>query len=218
MKFLLRRQCRKLILDKLLFFGLMFCLIAIDIKGASAKDIEIISAGKRYESLRIYKQSESMKNLANQMAAEKLMEQKGIVPLSIFKRRDRLSQFPWESVLRGVMDLNMQNIQTVLNVSLKAGIRQEKRESKRDAEFIYNQYLPSFIAMRKVGYNTVIANIIEDFYQANGKTVYYKQLKPQDLEEALSRSIEDGDYTGPILLISDKKKLRIMTLDSSQTE
>ena len=63
-----------------------------------------------------------------------------------------------------------------------------------------------------------VKKVIEDFQAEKGQSLSYKLLKKKDLEIVLSQSITKNGYEGPVLLMSNKKKLRIMTLQPQEKD
>jgi hypothetical protein len=82
----------------------------------------------------------------------------------------------------------------------------------------YDAFLQSYVAISKIGFNTGVNKVIEDFQAEKGQTFPYKLLRKKDLEMVLSQSITKNGYEGPVLLMSNKKKLRIMTLQSQKED
>ena len=82
----------------------------------------------------------------------------------------------------------------------------------------YDPFLQSYVAISKIGFNTGVKKVIEDFQAEKGQNFSYKLLKKKDLEMVLSQSFTKNGYEGPVLLMSNKKKLRIMTLQPQEKD
>jgi hypothetical protein len=190
------------------------CSVAVASEGV----IEIISAGKKYGSIGDYKKAEENSIMLSQSGEDELkLNKKGFL-LPLVKRIDMKGHLPIESLFNVEFQVNTENFQKmVANTNIQG--ESVNIDPMNDVTLaIYKQFLPSFIAMRKIGFETGITKVIEDFQINNKGVVSYKRLKSSDLESVLSQSFSEGSYQGPILLISDKKKVRIMTLDLKSGE
>lgn len=189
------------------------CYIGYALAEQNVISIEIISAGKKYPSFEDYKRSADDLNLMNRSNSENINPENGFKSFPFLVRRQFLNPLPIEALLNCSWEIDKGRfVKGVTSI-------QDLKKAFNDENFsdlsvmMFEQFLPSFIAMRKIGYNTVITKVIDEFQKSNGSVISYKRLKSSDLEKVLSKSFSGGEYTGPILLISDKKKLRIMTLE-----
>lgn len=158
--------------------------------------IEIIVHGKKFESIEQYRQSKQ--NVQDQKALGRsvISGKRFVSPLFYFASKN-------PDLIRFDQVQNLSNKQ-----SSKTFLKREKMLRP------YDQLLPAFAAMSKVGFNTGVIKMIEAFQKAGSDTIVYKSINSKDLENTLSESFPEGGYSGPILLISDKNKVRILTLDS----
>lgn len=201
----------------------VFCLMVVNARlivfdalaDSGNEGIEIISAGNRYKSIEDYKEVENRNNTDVQSGSQNLNLEEIVEPIVFSKIGNHISQLPFESIFQRRIRLDKENL---LKLTLASQNSLLGQKLSGDSAVVYEQFLPAFIAMRKVGFNTVVERVIEDFQRNNGDVIYYKYLKSKDLESVLGQSFAGGDYQGPILLISDKKKLRIMTLESVPDE
>lgn len=167
--------------------------------------IEVISAGKKYQSFQDYKNA----------GHGQIQKDKAVVH---FHGLEELGMENIQSILTGIQKRSFMPLvyfcgmpylkekASSFNKDDEAGTQLSKESEKLPD--------PLYVAISRVGFNTGVMRVIEDFQKDKTQGLSYKSLKPKDLEIMLRDSFAGDDYDGPILLISDKKKLRIMTLES----
>lgn len=171
--------------------------------------VEIIAGGRKYTSLEHYllsKQSYIVKS-AESGPFMRISFQIFITPLycfmpNVYRFNSKDTYFEWSVLRLGTGKDNKQLGKFKLNANGVFGWNE--------------QFLPALLAMSKVGFNTGVIQMIKAFQNPKHTAMIYKNINSRELENVLSESFPDDGYSGPILLISDKNKLRIMTLDSKQ--
>lgn len=195
----------------------MFVLLCLLTDGAcvfgqSPVAVEVFVDGKRYESLEQYKEArrESLNHSAPVM----------------FRKDRTLKRSSWERLLKNDLGRRFRySIVTGRRYFLSSADVQRYLEPQEDAArsaqeaVSFNEpFLEFHSRISRLGFNTGVALVIEDFLGQTVEVGYYKRLLVKDLETTLSRSFENSDYSGPILIISHNKKLRIMTLEDREAQ
>lgn len=159
--------------------------------------IEIIADGKKYDSIEDYRE--------RQAAAARSRSKDGLAMQYVLNHVKRYVRYPLD-VNPKAADIQ----QWVLGTA--------KTKEKQPSGNTYDPFLESYSLISRIGFNTGISKVIEDFQHDIQGKFSSKHLKPKDLESTLRQSFGGMDYTGPILIISHQKKLRIMTLETQETE
>lgn len=168
--------------------------------------IEIIAGGKRFTSFEQYEQSKRKLNLRrneeiflNSSSPRLFMTSLNFFTPNIF----RINKF----------------VRCLSNQEKCYQFKNKGFGFKEDAVLgRYELYFPAFLAMSTVGFNTGVMRMIKAFQNRGKKVAIYKSINPKDLADVLNESFPDEGYSGPILVMSDKNKLRIMTLDFTKED
>ena len=189
-----------------LISGWVVCLCAWAplVLGQEQRSIEVIADGQRYESIEKYREARRAKLKMpawNKTQAGKRKTVAGLLRKALYRRYT-------SSVLTGGRHYTgPKDIERYLYPSMGS------TEDDQGVGNNFDPFLESYSRISRLGFNTGVARIVEEFRDTSQDGIKYKRLMPKDLETTLSRSFEAGDYTGPILIISHQKKLRIMTLE-----
>lgn len=173
--------------------------------GQDPVNIEIIAGGRRYGSLEEYKSDHRSAVKRFRHLSDKKDRQ-----ISLFNVVDDAITKVYRSlpVTGDLPRFIARDIDKYLNLKL------EHINSRDVAAGLYDPFLDSYRRISHLGFNTGVARIVEDFKRHAGQENFYKRLLARDLERTLRGSIEGSGYSGPVLIISHQKKLRIMTLGS----
>ena len=179
---------------------------------SQGESIEIISGGIKYESMETYREAEREKR----ESVSKIYETSVKYIQALLKNMQRHSQPPLNflSAVPNIWNVNADQYPTLHKVDI--GLEPIRSQSSEEDDKAYDPFLLSYVAISKIGFNTGVNKVIEDFQAEKGQTFPYKLLRKKDLEMVLSQSITENGYEGPVLLMSNKKKLRIMTLQSQE--
>jgi hypothetical protein len=181
--------------------------------------IEIISGGVKYESLLIYKEAERERNQRENVSRRQEFSDASVkyiqALLKDMQRHNQLS-LSFLSEVPNIWNVNAGQFPTLGKVKLM--IEPFLRQSLEESNNAYDPFLQSYIAISRIGFNTGVNKVIEDFQAEKGRAFSYKYLKKKDLEMALSQSFTENGYEGPILLMSNKKNIRIMALQSQEKD
>lgn len=181
--------------------------------------IEIISGGVKYESLLIYKEAERERNQRENVSRRQEFSDASVKYIqALLKDMQRHNQL----LLNFLSEMpNIWNVNAGQSPTLSKGklmIEPFLRQSPEESNNAYDPFLQSYIAISRIGFNTGVNKVIEDFQAEKGRAFSYKYLKKKDLEMALSQSFTENGYEGPILLMSNKKNIRIMALQSQEKD
>lgn len=188
---------------KLDFLILIFLFVLLNDRGVSfvyaqgRSSIEIIVRGKKFDSIELYQESKQKSEAKGSKVGDSwVVSREGFLgPLFYF-----------------VADIN--NFRRIKQNF--GGLPQEKGMDLRKQKFLgqYDRFFPAFAALSSVGFNTGVVRMIEAFHKLGDQAIVYKTIDRKDLANALDKSFPEGGYSGPILLISEKNKVRVLTLDS----
>jgi hypothetical protein len=183
------------------------------------ESIEIISGGIKYDSIKTYKEAEQKRNEKKIVSkSDGFEETSGKYIQALLKDIQRRSPGSLNSfsVMPNIWNVNADQYPTLCKVGI--GIEPIQFQSSEEDDKTYDPFLQSYVAISRIGFNTGVNKVIEDFQAENGHVFSYKRLKSKDLEMVLSQSITKNGYQGPVLLMSNKKKLRIMTLQPQEKD
>ena len=190
------------------------CPLFMQDRAASAdskgEPIEIISGGIKYGSIEIYKEAEREKK----ENVSRIYETSAKYIQALLKNMQRSLNFI--SVIPNIWSVNADQ-RPILNEE-EIVLEPFDLQSLEEDNKAYDPFLQSYVAISKIGFNTGVKKVIEDFQAEKGQSLSYKLLKKKDLEIVLSQSITKNGYEGPVLLMSNKKKLRIMTLQPQEKD
>lgn len=172
--------------------------------GQVQSSIEVIADGQRYESIEKYKEARIGKLKRSVRGGAHSGKRTSMAGLLI----DALSQCYASTVLSaGRFHAGPREIEKYLRSSMGVKV------TDQDTESYFDPFLESYSRISRLGFNSGVARIVEEFAEHAKDGTQYKRLMARDLEATLSRSFEGSEYTGPILIISHKKKVRILTLE-----
>ncbi len=188
-----------------LIFGCVLCLAArTPFVLGQESSIEVIADGQRYESIEKYKEARMGKLKRPVRGTAQSGKRKTVAGLL----RNAVSlQYASSVLTAGRFYTGPRDIEKYLKSSM------DVKGADQDAETSFDPFLESYSRISRLGFNSGVARIVEEFAEHAKDSIQYKRLLAKDLEATLSRSFEAGDYSGPILIISHKKKVRIMTLE-----
>jgi hypothetical protein len=186
---------------------------------SQGESIEIISGGIKYKSIKTYKEAEQKRNEKKIVSKpDGFEETSGKYIQALLKDIQRRSPVSLNlfSAMPNIWNVNADQCPTLCKVGI--GIEPIQFQSSEEDNKAYDPFLQSYAAISRIGFNTGVNKVIEDFQAENGQVISYKRLKSKDLENVLSQSITKNGYQGPVLLMSNKKKLRIMTLQPQEKD
>lgn len=165
--------------------------------------IEIFANGRKYDSIDEYRIDRMSKAVVR---LESSGPQRDWVNIqNIVRSIQNLMASPFDIAPRS----HVLKDTDVKQITLKAFKVTEKQPANG-----YDPFLESYGLISRIGFNTGINKVVEEFQQDILGNFRSKRLMAKDLESTLRQSFGSMDYDGPILIISHQKKLRIMTLQS----
>lgn len=182
-----------------------------------AKSVEIFVEGKKYSSLEDYREEE--KRLAQAFAEA----QKGLPSSKDQELAELRSMF--EQAARRVdhpLDLTFDpsKVKTIyLKGFSSAPLSTDGQEHSllKDKESVVaDPFTRSYAVIYQVGVNTGVHSIVEDFVAGESRPGDVGRVNKKDLERVLQESL--GVYEGPLLLMSDQKRIRVMVLEPPQSD
>jgi hypothetical protein len=178
--------------------------------------IEIFSGGKKYASMEVYRQEEKM----NSQPVEKKDEAGEATSAEdnfsetrqMFDDALRTAKNPL-SLKFNPTKMKTIYIQKPVAASSLAKAPAAFRASKSSI-FTKDPLTQSYILLNQMGFDQGVHNVVSEF--TLGKQWRGTAIDSSDLERVLRDSF--GDSTQPVLLISDRGKLRLMELDEKQSQ
>lgn len=192
----------------------MTCLFADGafVFAQSPAAVEVFVDGKRYESLEKYKEArrDALKGPTSAVSQKKQKRER--FSLAKLLKNDLGGRFR-HSILTG-------RRYYLSSADVQRYLEPQENSARGAQEFVSlnESFLEFYSRISRLGFNTGVARVVEDFRGQSVNVNYYKRLLAKDLETTLSRSFEKSDYSGPILIISHNKKLRIMTLGDREEQ
>ena len=181
-----------------------------------ARRVEIFVEGKKYDSLEEYREEEKNKILEAVAAT-----QKEDSPVDHKKEDlDELQDMFGQAVRRAQRPLDLKfdprKVKTLYLKNLSS--RQQPKKVGQDPVSLKGQgsavadpFAPSYAVFHQAGFNTGINRVVKDFTVGNEAPGDPRRVNAQDLERVLQKSL--GMYDGPLLLMSDQKRIRVMVLE-----
>ncbi len=165
--------------------------------------IEIFSGGKHYDSMEGYR--------------KKAGEEKDVIGLEnsgveFTEVREMFDQAVQSSATPLDIKFDPTKMKTIhIKPADAAVVPSGDSPAVESRETIKDPFVHSYTLLNKIGFNAGIKDIVSEFAAAPTAGREKKVVSAKDLQKILQDSF--GDSNQPILLISDDKKLRVMTLD-----
>ena len=189
----------------------------------AAKDqhVEIFVEGRKYNSIEDYREEEKNKNL--QSIA---ITQAGDVSVGQEKQGfDELRKMSGEIVRHAGHPLGVTfDPHKVKALYLKDFLTKQPVEkveqnpvSMKDRGFsIADPLARSYTVFHQVGFNAGINHAVDDFIIGHDQSGVPQQVNRQDIDRVLEESLGTDD--GPLLFVSDQKKIRVMALEPLESK
>ena len=157
---------------------------------------EIIADGKKYGSMQSYQESKQKKVQENWGSLESQWRDKRDIGGIEFFFQDTLRHIRHLDLKPDIHSMKTVGIGKQLaldSIELTQSIKELKWQEK--ANKTYDPFLESYGVISRIGFNTGITKVIEDFQSQINGSIYYKHLLAKDLESVLDQSFANNDYT-----------------------
>ncbi|GEM_PF-5958350 len=184
-----------------------------------AKRVEIFVEGKKYNSVEEYREEESNESLNVSATTQTEGGPLGNKKQDLDELQDMFAQAVRHAQRPLDLKFDPRKIKTFYLKNFPQAQQPQENDRfslslKGQGSAVADPFTRSYAVFHQAGFNTGVNNVVGDFTTEKDQPADSKRINTQDIQRVLQESF--GVYDGPLLLMSDQKKLRVMVLEPSK--